>query len=741
MKPKPLSLTAAVTVRAAEGDSPVRRFELVAYTGEPMPISGFDLPVVIDCGSLDLEQQRISALLEHKAPVGQITSVEAAGGLPPLRASGVFTPSGQPDDPTLEVINRADNGFQWQASVGGNPASVERYQRGQTFRANGRTYEGPAILARGMKLREISFVAIGGDHRTSAVVATSKPIIRGAAMSFEDWLTSMGFDSEAQAGMSEIQLANMKKMYGDEAGEGDDTTDPADADLGTDATPPVDADAAVGVSPDPAYDPNDPNKPKPPANAAAVVTVQASGHAEVQAEVQRIGAIQAAAKKYGSPTMTVGGSVVAVATHAIRAGWTPAQAEVQAMRSQLRKPPSNIVRGSGSAPMQALQGAMILQAGGRLDHPGYVTAAASLLLPAWLRAPINDAARNQYMEAAHRLSELSAVDFCRESLRAHGRDVPSGRSAMIQAAFSSGSLVNSMTTSMNAKLLAAYLESPDTTQGWVQEDDVPNYLQNERVRTTKGNSLSQQPEDAEADHDTLNDVQETYKVKRYSKQIEVDEIAVVNDALGSIARKPTDFGLAAARIRPDLVYGLLLSNPTLNATSRQLFNGTDANLITSAALSQTSMTTATARMNLITENSVNIDVTPTHLLVPPTLRDPARVIIGSQINLASTTANAPIGNINPAYDYNLDLRPEKRLENGTVLPTTGVLQSGSSTTWYLASKFAPAFEVGYLRGTGRAPSVRSWVNKEKGRYGMGWDVMIAVGVCVLDWKGIEKMTA
>jgi hypothetical protein len=737
----PLSLTVPVTIRAAEGNNPVRRFEMVAYTGEPMRIDGFDLPVVIDCASLDTTQQTIPALFNHTAdlPVGQIQAVSVTNGRPPIRASGVFTPSGAANDRAAEVINRADAGYRWQVSIGGNPAAVERYQRGERFTANGRTYEGPAVLARGVRLREISFVTIGGDSLTSAVVAASKPIIKGASMSFEEWLTSMGFDSEAQGMMTEVQMANMKKMYGDETG--DDAEDVEDVDA--EPLPAIASEDGMTEEEKPMMTAEDgmveDEEDKPPANAGAKrPTIQA---AAVKAEKKRILSIQAAAKKYGDPTMTINGTSVRVAAHAIQAGWTPEQAEVQAMRSQLRTPPSNVIRAGGHAEMQALQGAMILQAGGKLDHPAYQTSAAVHLLPQWLRAGINDAQRNRYMEQAHKLSKLNAIDFCRHSLRASGRAVPSDQDDMIQAAFSSGSLVNSMTTSMNAKLLTAYLETPDTTNGWVLEDDVPNYLQNERVRTIRGASLSEQPENAEADHDSFEDVQEVYKVKRYTRQIEVDEIAVVNDTLGAIARKPIEFGQAAARLRPDLVYGTLLANPTLNATGRALFNATDANLITSNALTQPNMTRAIARMSTIQENGVNIDVTPTHLIVPPSLRDPARVIIGSQINLASTTVNVPIGAVNPLYDYNLDLRPEKRLENGVTHPATRVTYGGSATTWYLASSFAPALEVGYLRGHGRAPKVRSWVNDKQGRFGMGWDVQMVVGVCVLDWKGIQQSNA
>jgi len=106
VKPKPLILTAAVSVAPTASDSTVRRFELVAYTGEAMDINGFDLPVVIDISTINTTNQRIPALFDHdpSRPVGQVQSVAASNGLPPVIARGVFTPSGKADDCCPEVI-------------------------------------------------------------------------------------------------------------------------------------------------------------------------------------------------------------------------------------------------------------------------------------------------------------------------------------------------------------------------------------------------------------------------------------------------------------------------------------------------------------------------------------------------------------------------------------------------------------------------------------------------------------
>jgi hypothetical protein len=724
----PITTTAVpCQIRAADGDG-VRRFTLEAYTGEPMRIWPYDWPVVIDLASVDLSVQRVPALYDHVPDadyiVGQVESVRVSDGK--IIAAGIFTPTGDSAydrNYCRKVLDRADAGYVWQCSVGGNPKKIEDIPAGQSIDVNGRSYAGPVSVARGLSLREISFVVLGGDRLTSAVVSRSKPnSIQGAAMSFEDWLTSMGFDSEAQTTMTEVQTANMKKMYADEYGEGEETDDP-------EAAPTEDVtNAEADVVPDEEED-------EPTVTNARAKKPKLTA----TAELKRSKAILAATKRWGNPMITVNGQSVTVAAHAIEQGWTPDQAELKAMRSQLVQPPPPIIRGGG-ANLQSLQGAMLLRAGGRLDHKGYTTMAAAGLLPNWLRASINDDTRNRAMEEAHRLSKLSAVDICREALRASGHNVPHDRDEMIRAAFSTASLSNVMTTSMNAILIATYLDSPDTTVGWVKENDVANYLLQERPRVQKGAELSPLPEGGEADHDTMNDVRETYKVERFARQFAVDEIAIINDSLGAIGEKPVEFGRAAARVRPNLVYAMLLANPTLAATGRALFNATDGNANTSAALAAATLSAGLAEMATIRENGVNIDVTPSHLIVPFALRDTAVQLTGSPTIVVGGTAGTvtQVGVKNPLNDWGLFPVPEKRLDNGVTNQATGVSYSGSNNTWYLASNLVPPFEVGYLRGSGRAPRVRSWVYDKEGRFGVGWDVSITVGVCPLDWRGIQR---
>lgn len=741
-----LALTGPVRITAAEGDgSPRRRFSLVAYTGEPLRVWGYDLPVVADLGSMDLTEQRVPILYDHCPDVdfvvGQSESLRVENGQ--LLAEGILTvPPDQGEGRVSyarRVVALADAGFVWQASIGADPARVDRVEAGQTVEVNGRTYTGPLQVARGLALREVSFVVLGADRRTRAVVARRR-IRGGTSMTFEEWLLSLGFDSEAQAAMTDIQKANLQQLYNDEYGEGEE------GDMGGEGDPPPPTAAAEG------------EEPPPPTNARGRRPAVQGGRRQdpvedlrrrTATELERQQQVQAIAARYGSPEIEIaeGGNRrrVGLAAHAVAQGWDTTLTELEALRASRPTGPAIHVRSHDrDCTLQALSGALILRAGGRLDHPAYQRPQAIGLVPDWLRASINDADRNRLMEAAHRYSDLSATDLCREALRLDGREAPVGRSDMIRAAFSGSALTNLFTTNVNALLLSSYIEAEDTTGAWTSTTDVGDFKTQERIRVDVGPGLSKLPRGGEADHAKFADSAETYRIARYAQQFVVDEQDIIDDMLGALSDTPLRMGQAAARLRPDLVYAIMLANPTLTATARSLFNSTDGNLDTSAALAAATLRAAVAGMMLFRENGVNLNIRPTHLLVPPSLKHLAYELTNSsQILVArggTTDTTVERGVLNALLADGLIPVSDARLENGVTDPASGTAYSGSATTWYMASTYAHTIEVAYLRGTGRAPRVRSF-QLDRGKYGIGWDVSLDIGAKALDWKGLHKATA
>lgn len=800
--------TAPVQIAAASPDGSKRRtFRMVANTGEPMNIDPYPHPVVIDLASVDMEGQRIPALYNHDAAVqslvGQVEGFRLEHGQ--LIADGYFTLTADPADMAHKVLAKADAGHQWQVSVGGDPATLEEVRPGETGQANGRTYAGPCYIARGTTLRELSFVVLGGDRRTSSVVARKKGAamkvkIKAEGMTFEQWAVGFMTVEEFQA-LDETAKGALQKAFDSMGmGGGDPAAAPEEEVPVNSAETPEDEDkieaetegdydymgstiGSTGVgwyvtTPDGVTDgpfskaeceriaeewANANASSTPPTNANAKRPHLAAHHkgtsmkAQRQreaAETARVNTIKRLCAAADNPVWKAGEKEVDLAAHAIEQGWsaekTGDKLELIRVRADRAQPPV----GSGphfimsrDTSAEALEAAVMLRAGARIDRTYRLVAAThALKMPGWIRASVNDPNRNRIMDQAHRFMTTSMVDLARECCRLDGHSVPDDRHELfaqalrpsLRAASSGSTLTRIFTTSVNAMLLASYEEAADTTAGWVSENDVQNYQTQERARIDVGGGLKKRPRGKTAEHADYTDSYETYKIADYAKMFEIDDQDFIDDNLGGLKTVPTDMGQAAARLRPDLVYAIILDNPTLTATGRQLFNTTDGNLASSGvALSMVTLKQAVQIMRLFRENSVNLNLQPTHLLVSPENELLADELVNSVQILYGADDETVRGNLNAMAKKNITPVTEARLSNGVVDPSTGDTESGSTTAFYLIAAAAHTIEVGYLAGTGRGPRVRSYV-LDKGRYGMGWDVQMSLGAKALDWKGMFK---
>jgi hypothetical protein len=65
-----------------------------------------------------------------------------------------------------------------------------------------------------------------------------------------------------------------------------------------------------------------------------------------------------------------------------------------------------------------------------------------------------------------------------------------------------------------------------------------------------------------------------------------------------------------------------------------------------------------------------------------------------------------------------------------------VVREGSATNWLLAARSAaiPSIVVGGLDGK-LSPSIRRGQLKN-GQWGVRWDVVLDIGACAVDWRGV-----
>lgn len=301
-------------IRAAEGEGKkLPSFSGVAYTGAPMTLGGWWTPVIVALDGVKVPSQHRPVLRQHdfNRIVGHTdaVTVDAKDG---ITIEGPMSGVGPDKD---EVCQLAANGFQWQLSIGAKPIRTEFLEAGETTEVNGRSVTGPLDIVRECELGEISFVPLGADGATSAVVSASK---RGSVMkkNYKAMLKAAGTkfsDDEIDKMDEETAKAELKKaMKADDPPAEEDDEDEEEE---------TEAKAAAK---------------KASIQASAKEHVKAIRAAEA-AEVARIGDIRARVKKHGVTEIeiTADGAkrTVNLEAHAIENDWTGDQTELHALRA------------------------------------------------------------------------------------------------------------------------------------------------------------------------------------------------------------------------------------------------------------------------------------------------------------------------------------------------------------------------------------------------------------------------
>jgi len=140
-----------------------RTFLITAYTGEI--ISRWH-DIVIDIEGIQ-SKQSFPILREHMRVrvVGQSNRAWAEDNR--YYVAGEIS---QVTDDGKEVAELADEGFPWQASVSVYARRVEVLEKDVRAKVNGREVIGPLDIWRETKLGEVSFVTLGADDNTAAIV-------------------------------------------------------------------------------------------------------------------------------------------------------------------------------------------------------------------------------------------------------------------------------------------------------------------------------------------------------------------------------------------------------------------------------------------------------------------------------------------------------------------------------------------------------------------------------------------
>lgn len=660
---------------------------------------------------------------------GTITSADVHGSVRDIRIQGkqqvgrLFFA----DDPeSLALWGKVRDKHVRDLSVGAQPMEqVEISPRasadvgGKTYRAKDRRM----FITTRWRLGEVSVTPRGADPKAKIrqAVAAGPFSNREQVMNelLRAYLESLGLAADAD---EPAATAFLNKLEGTQRAY-------ADKLAATVATPPAGTGTTRAAVTTPA--PTQPAAAPAGQPAAAVVPPAVPGAETVRAEAvnaerARVARIQELA---GSdiPQETV--------RQAINEGWDEARASLTFL-NMVRAARTAPVAGGGPAihsrnhdtdcTLRALQVGLMHRTGTRVIDP---------------RASETVRAQQERdAELGHRYRDMPMVDLCREALRLEGRTIPHTREELVRAAVSGSTLSAIFSTNVNARLMMAFEEYPDTTEGMCFETDVPNFLKQERTSVGKQGTPKKLPRGGTAKHVSTSDEKEEFKIARYANQLVVDEQDFIDDNLGGMQRWVTEMGMGCARLRPDMFYAMLLANAAMR-DGIALFHASHSNLVSGGgtALSPTSLAAGVTAMASQVQDTVQLNLNPVFLVVPQALRFTAAPLLRSA-ELRDTTASTKYPTYNPIQDLNLTLRVDNRIgANGVFDPDSETLLTGTATNWFLVAEAVSGktAECAYLAGTGRRPVIRPFT-LDRGQWGLGWDVKMDIGIKALDWRGWYK---
>jgi len=171
--PKNLTLTASLDIQAAESANRFPKFSLVANTGQPMRIEGYQFPVIIDLAGATWKKKKTPVIADHD-PTRRIGHTLAQR----IDQNGIFAEGIVSSMSRVAKLITADlrEGYPFEVSVGSDIDEVYFLEEESSAKINGKQFQGPLIVAKRVTIRELSIVVLGADADTSATLAASRTL-------------------------------------------------------------------------------------------------------------------------------------------------------------------------------------------------------------------------------------------------------------------------------------------------------------------------------------------------------------------------------------------------------------------------------------------------------------------------------------------------------------------------------------------------------------------------------------
>lgn len=690
-------------LQAEEGKPKIGKFNLVAYTGQPMRPGNWyaSAPIVLDIAGGSIPRQSIPADHEHGPLVGHTTKIETS----PQRIymAGVFsahseTEQSESAQAAREITRLAANGFPWQASMEFSVNKPDFIEAGQKITVNGRSLSGPVYVARSWTLRRISIVANGADGDTSANIAASQQE-GNMDPKFAEWLQAKGIEF---ANLTDALKAFLKASW---EGELNAAANPAPT-IG----PLKELRASMALESQ---------------RIADITRICATGNPEIEIE------------ENGSKRK------VSLQAHAIQENWpvkeVKREAELISLRASYTKPTMNYAPAGStlqtSELAQVFEAALCLKAG---------------ISEKSLAKHYDQKILNEAMSKAYRGTKISSV--MHHCIRAAGLHADPGsvtddtirasiRADQVlraDAGWSTLSVSGVLSNVANKAMLASYEAQAVTWPEFCGVRSHGDFKVHTRLRLDSTGSFTKVGATGELKHVGLDDDSYTNQLDTYGAMISLNRQMQINDDLGAFLQIPTFLGRMANIRVEEAVYVLLLSNPSsfFSAGNSNLISGgtgamTAANGLAAITLAETKFS------NMVDSNGKPIMLSPDRMLLGTVNYINARNIYEGRVKVTGENSTQ-VANNEHAGKYRPIRSPY--VNNTAITDQDGEAITGqSSTIWWLFADPAvrAAIAVAFLDGK-RVPTIES-DDTEFNTLGMQWRAYMDFGVGMEDPKAAVQV--
>lgn len=333
-----------------------------------------------------------------------------------------------------------------------------------------------------------------------------------------------------------------------------------------------------------------------------------------------------------------------------------------------------------------------------------------------------DAKAYEFKDVSQEFAFMSLIDMAKECLAAKGVQTRGmSKTRIAELALTTSDLPNISADAANRTLRDAYMAAPRTFLPFSRKRTAADFRTINSIGLGEAPALEKINEHGEYHYGKLSDAAEKYALATYGKIIALTRKVIINDDLGALTRLPASYGVSAANLENDIVWGIITGNPVMS-DGIHLFDPAHGNYV--ASTSGPPNVADVAALRLLASQAKGMDgvtlinVALKYLVVPGALLTNAE-------QLVTPILPALLTSVVPSYYRGLTIISDPRLD------------ANSPTAWYMFADPASidTIEYAYLEG-------------QEGVYletKAGWDIdgieykaRLDFGAAAIDWRGMYK---